>query len=124
MSKWEFQPETQPPQGKQGVLTVRRVDGTKASKDPITSRTIACTDGANFDLLYNAQNRLCGYKLVYDASRLQSKFVNFNSCLLVFSTHGLSPRLEILYEDQAVRLLCYEFDEGPSDIWLVGRWRE
>lgn len=126
MSKWEFQPESKEVTTEnRKELLVRRMDGTKAAKESVFSRVIASTDLTNFELLYNSQNRLCGYRLSYDYTKLFTKGLTFNSCFLAFSDPNKleSPKLEILYEDQAVRLLVYEFTE-VTDVWLVGRWRE
>lgn len=125
MSKWEFQPDIiNAGSSRTQSLVIRRVDGTKALRDPVSGRVIASTGPTNFELLYNAQSRLCGYKLNFEPSKLLSKFISFNSCFLAFNDNPtVLPKLEILYEDQVVRLLCYEFD-ACSDVWLVGRWRE
>jgi len=121
VSKWEFQPDAKE---KANELYIRRVDGASLAREPTTSKIIAKTPLMTFELMYNSQTRLCGYKLTYDLPKLQSKFTTFNSCFLAFSTpQQIEPKLEIVYEDQAVRLLTYEFPT-VADLWLIGRWRE
>jgi hypothetical protein len=77
-------------------------------------------------LLYNIQNRMIGYLFKYKPGphpgyTLFNNFgIRYNKKLNVDPS---SLELDIIYEDQVIRLLSFVHKDKTRDFWLVGRWR-
>lgn len=131
MAKW-YLTEQSP-----GTLMVLKGDPI----DKVTELTIFKTKWVQFTLLTSADilpAKTVGYKFTYANRKDLLKFQTFNSFAVFYNKEfakKYSPRdaiLDILYEDQIIRLLAYrhknsETKEDPwsieADYLLVGRWK-
>lgn len=93
----------------------------------IDRKEVFSNSRVKFKLIYNSSFKLVGYQLLYKADRKIPRFKIYNSFGIIFNkktevkTKDLD--LDILYEDQVLRLLSYKHPNNVRDFWLVGRWR-
>jgi hypothetical protein len=79
-------------------------------------------------LLYNQQNRMIGYLFKYKPGPFPG-YALFNNFGIRYSekphVDPSSLELDIIYEDQVIRLLSFIHKDRHKtrDFWLVGRWR-
>lgn len=96
------------------------------SPDGCTQKSIYKTTKTELKLLYTHQNRMIGYLFKYKNTP-QHRFSLFNAFGVIYNkkkeVNPNSLSLEIIYEDQVIRLLAYEHPDRTRDYMLVGRWR-
>lgn len=91
----------------------------------LTEKCVYKKKKTRFNIHYNEQYSTVGYSLTY--TKGAPKFVLFNSFFIANCGYNVAPeklKFDIIYEDQAVRLLAYEHPNKYRDYWLVGRWKE
>lgn len=92
-----------------------------------TKKRIYKGNQVEFSLVYSPIGKMLGYQLKYNYGKKYSKSALFN-CFIVFynqrkDVNTKDLKLDIVYEDQVVRLLAYKHTSGVKDYMLVGRWR-
>lgn len=88
---------------------------------PVSPHPIYQSKNLTFDLLFD-ENKFHGYRFKYKPAT--HKFELFNSIALFYARKSKSPKLEVLYEDQTLRLLSYVHPRGSRDYMLIGRWKQ
>jgi hypothetical protein len=93
----------------------------------VTQKKIYNGNRVEFFLMYNPLGKMLGYQLKYDYKNEYPKSVLFNSFMIFYNqkkeVNSKDVELDIIYEDQAVRLLAYKHKSGVKDYMLIGRWR-
>lgn len=81
---------------------------------------------AELKLLYNQQNRMIGYLFKYKPGPFPG-YSLFNNFGIRYNKKKIvdpsAIELDIIYEDQVIRLLSFVHRDKTRDFWLVGRWR-
>lgn len=94
---------------------------------PGVEKKIYKTNQVEFRLVYNATGKMRGYQLKYKYAKKFPKIVAFNLFSIFYNPRKeydpKEHKLEIIYEDQVLRLLAVSHKSGVKDYMLVGRWR-
>lgn len=107
-------------------VEIRRPDATPA---PYESKVIFETDKFAFAAIYAKPSyRMTGYKLYYVSPLAPAKkSMNFghNFAVFMFSKKSKekTPPVNLIYDDQVIRLVSWDHKNGEQDFLLVGRWR-
>lgn len=117
MAKWALVDD------KKGIIQVLKGD----LPADIEKKEVFSNNKVKFNLMFNSTHKLVGYQLNYTPEKNLPKFKTYNSYGIVYNkkekSNPKSMKLEILYEDQVLRLLCFKHSHNVKDFWLVGRWR-
>ena len=94
-------------------------------------RTLVDTEDFKFHLVYQG-NKMVGYSFEFSK---EPCYTNERTAIFMFDEHKDKPKVDVLFEDQIIRLLQYnqvdtkkvsgkvkEIHRKP-DYWLVCRWR-
>jgi hypothetical protein len=109
-----------------GALEIRRPDATVA---PYESKIIFENDKFAFAAVYAKPSyRMTGYKVYFTNNPpTQKKHTNFGNNFAVFmfakKSKDTKPPVNLIYDDQVVRLISWDHKNGEQDFLLVGRWR-
>jgi hypothetical protein len=95
-------------------------------------RTLVDTDDFKFHLVYQS-NKMLGYSFEFTKEPI---YANDRTAIFMFDERKTDPKVDVLFEDQIVRLLTYNQLEKINrkngkveevmrrpDYWLVCRWR-
>ena len=95
-------------------------------------RTLVDTDDFKFHLVYQS-NKMLGYSFEFSKEPI---YTNDRTAIFMFDERKTDPKVDVLFEDQIVRLLTYnqvdrvkkrngrvEEVMRKPDYWLVCRWR-
>ena len=107
--------------------TGNEINIIKGKQRPSSHKVMYESDLISFKLCYNEQNRMTGYLLDYNHEKLHNKSMLFNYFCAMYNKEEAkkTPSLEVLYEDQVLRLTAYDhLDKSDRDYVLWGRWRE
>lgn len=120
--KWKIS-EVFPVDAKNHELFVYK-SGTKEECRMLdTLRTLVDEDRFQFSMVYNG-NKMLGYHFRYNQPKLKRFHQSERSVIWFYNGKMKEPKLNVLYEDQVIRLLSYvEDDPANPEYWLVGRWR-
>lgn len=117
MAKWIMTDD------KKGIVQVLKGDLPEA----VDKKEVFSNSKVKFNLIYSATHKLVGYQLNYVAEKNLPKFKTYNSYGIVYNknekVNQKTMKMEILYEDQVLRLLSFKHGHNVRDFWLVGRWR-
>ena len=118
MGSWSLQDDE-----KEKIVTVFRDQFVPQ----VTQKRVYKGTQIDFSLVYSPLGKMLGYQLKYNYSKKYPKSVLFN-CFSIFynprkEVNTKDLKLDVIYEDQVVRLLVYKHASGVNDYMLVGRWR-
>lgn len=82
------------------------------------------TDKLKFSLVYTNSNKMIGYHFEYKNPPENHHTITDRMVSWFFDGKKTDPQINVLFEDQNIRLLAYEEAQKETDYWLVGRWRD
>ncbi len=82
------------------------------------------TDNLKFSLVNTVAGKMIGYHFEYNKPPARNHTITNRMVSWFFDGNKVERSLDVLYEDQNIRLLTYTNDNPIIDYWLVGRWRD
>lgn len=76
-----------------------------------------------FSLVYN-NTKMVGYHFEYINPPKEHHVITNRMVSWFFNGKKKNPEINVLFEDQNIRLLSYIDESEGMDYWLVGRWRD
>lgn len=124
MAKWLVS-EIPTDDPKRGAI---KVEKPEMNLGPFEYKTLYEDKNIIFKTFYTLPSlKMAGYLLDYRVSNAispKSYFLLENSFGVIYSKKfDETPDLNVIYDDQVVRLVCYSHKSGECDYVLVGRWR-
>lgn len=81
------------------------------------------SEDLKFSLVYNS-SKMIGYHFDYINPLKEHHVITDRMVSWFFDGKKKDPQVNVLFEDQNVRLLSYNDISEKIDYWLVGRWRD
>jgi hypothetical protein len=85
-------------------------------------RTLMDTDDMKFSMVYLG-SKMLGYHFEFTTKMSSPLYMNDRTAVMMFDGKKKAPQVNVIFEDQVIRLLSYEQENRKPDYWLVGRWR-
>lgn len=123
MANWILGLQESPKEGKVSIFKDGQIQpGIEKRIYPIGRR-----GKVEFAMVYNSQGKMLGYQLKFANNNKIAKSLLFNYFGVFYNprkeANPKENKLEILFEDQVVRLLAFTHKTGVKDYVLIGRWR-
>lgn len=87
-----------------------------------TLRTLVDTDDMKFSMVYLG-SKMLGYHFNFSSRMSIPLYMNERTTIFMFDGKKKEPQVNVMFEDQVIRLLSFEQADRKPDYWLVGRWR-
>lgn len=85
-------------------------------------RTLLDEPEFKFSMVYTG-SKMVGYHFEFDEENLRGMHLSERTAMWFYCGDKKDPKVNVLYEDQVIRLLSYNEEGKKPEYWLVGRWR-
>lgn len=87
-----------------------------------TLRTLMETSDLKFSMVY-LSSKMLGYHFEFRKKTNCPIYMNERTAVMMFDGKKKKPEVNVIFEDQIIRLLSFVEENRKPDYWLVGRWR-
>ncbi len=120
-NKWQISEVLELKSQRQELFVYKPISKQEAfAKDNL--RVLLDTDDLKFSMVYLG-SKMLGYHFDFSAKMSVPLYMNDRTAVMMFDGKKKTPQVNVIFEDQVIRLLSYEQDGRKPDYWLVGRWR-
>lgn len=121
MVKWKISEEIAVSQDRSELFVFSPLTKRECiNKDDI--KVLIDTDDLKFSLVYH-NAKMIGYHFDYNNPTPEHHVITNRMVTWFFDGIKEDPQINVLFEDQNIRLLSYNNSSDKVDYWLVGRWR-
>jgi hypothetical protein len=120
-NKWQISEVLELKNNRQELFVYKPISKQEAFAKE-TLRTLVDTDDMKFSMVYLG-SKMLGYHFEFSNKLQIPLYMNDRTAVFMFDGKKAEPQVNVMFEDQVIRLLTWEQGNRKPDYWLVGRWR-